>query len=311
VNKYCPITYEAIADHMMYSIKGLKLLSPKLRALNPFPFSLEEQMYEISQRSHKISVQGVQPKLSAVLNPSEKCFSIVDRNAKYILKPQNNPYPQLPENEALTMKLAQLLGIDVPLSGLIYAKDQKMVYFVKRFDRVGVKKKIPVEDFAQLSGKNRDTKYNSSMEKVLNIVESFCTFPLLEKKKLVFRTIFNFLVGNEDMHLKNFSLITRENKIELSPAYDQVNSTIVLKEPQDEIALPLNGKKNNIKRSDIIQYFAKEKAGLNDKIILEMLNTVKDKFYIMQTYIDRSFLSGELKKKYLELMKKRMTVLFG
>jgi hypothetical protein len=88
----------------------------------------------------------------------------------------------------------------------------------------------------------RETKYDSSMEKVAAVVEQFCTFPAIERVKLLERTLFSFLTGNEDMHLKNFSLITRQGRVGLAPAYDFLNTTIALKHAREELALPLRGK---------------------------------------------------------------------
>ena len=155
-------------------------------------------------RSSKMSVQGVQPKLSAVLNIKDQKFDLVDNHGRFLLKPQHHIYPQMPENEDLTMRLAKSIGLDVPLHGMIWAKDGTLTYFIKRFDRKGQKDKIPVEDFAQLAGLGRDTKYNYSMEKVVNLVNAYCTFPAIEKVKLFKLVLFSFITGNEDMHLKNF-----------------------------------------------------------------------------------------------------------
>lgn len=141
------------------------------------------------------------------------------------------------------MCLAEIVGLEIPVHGLIYSKDNSMTYFIKRFDRIGANKKLALEDFAQLSGEDRYTKYKSSMEKVAAIIESFCTFPKIEFVKLFKLTLFNFLIGNEDMHLKNFSLITRGSKVSLSPAYDLLNSTIAQKNAEEEIALPIRGRK--------------------------------------------------------------------
>lgn len=129
------------------------------------------------------------------------------------------------------------------LNGLVYSKVNSLTYFIKRFDRIGHNKKLALEDFAQLSGEDRHTKYKSSMENVIAIIEQFCTFPKIEFVKLFKLTLFNFLVGNKDMHLKNFSLITKDRKISISPAYDLLNSTIAQKNTKEEIALPLKGKK--------------------------------------------------------------------
>lgn len=224
----CPITYESITDQENYSHNGLRLLSPQLKDLKPLQLSADEQRQEAIARVGKMSIQGVQTKLSAQLKIKEECFEIVDQKGHFIFKPQSNHYPELPENEAITMSLARMIGLEVPIHGLVYSKDNSMTYFIKRFDRYGHNKKLALEDFAQLSGEDRHTKYESTMEKVVKVVSQFCTFPKIEFVKLFKLTLFNFLIGNEDMHLKNFSLITRDQKVTLSPVYDLINSTIAL-----------------------------------------------------------------------------------
>jgi len=97
------------------------------------------------------------------LNLTKEIFEIVDTGGRYIFKPQTKSYREVPENEDVTMRLAERIGIDVPLHGLVYSKDKTMTYFIRRFDHVGRNKKIAAEDFAQLSGSDRDTKYDSSM----------------------------------------------------------------------------------------------------------------------------------------------------
>ena len=304
----CPVTYQPCGDQK-YSNKGLKLLSRNLTQLKDLPLTQEEQLREAAIRADKMSIQGVQPKLSARLNVKDEVFDIVDRGGEYILKPQNNFYPELPENESLTMKLAELIGIEVPLSGMIYSSDGKFTYFIKRFDRYGRNKKLSVEDFAQLAGKSRETKYEYSMEKVITLIDTFCTFPTIEKVKLFRLTIFNFLVGNEDMHLKNFSLITHDNKVELSPAYDLLNTTIVVPRTQEEIALPIAGKKRNLTEKVLIDYFGKERLKLNDTIISQVLNKINSELSNWGKLITDSFLSKEMKEKYFELLEKRKSIL--
>jgi len=300
----CPITYQPCGEEN-YSADGLKLLSRNLTQLNNLPLTQEEQLRESAARADKMSLQGVQPKLSARLNVKDGRFEIVDRNGEYILKPQNNFYPELPENESLTMKLAQMVDIELPSSGMIYSSDRKLTYFIKRFDRYGKSKKLSVEDFAQLAGKSRETKYDYSMEKVINLIDTFSTFPAIEKVKLFRLTIFNFLIGNEDMHLKNFSIITRDNKIELSPAYDLLNTTIVLPNEPEEIALPLAGKKRNLSSKILIDYFGKERLNLNDRVISQVLDKIKSAFDDWEELIKISFLSPQMKEKYFGLLKNR------
>lgn len=303
----CPITYELTEN--TYSAAGLRSLSPGLTELNIFPYSAEEQIREAAQRASKMSVQGVQPKLSAVLDIKRKIFEIVDKNGQFILKPRNYIYPELPENEDLSMKMAKLAGIDTPAHGLIYSKDGTMTYFIKRFDRIGRNRKLPVEDFAQLTGNRRDTKYDSSMEKVAGVIDRFCTFPAVEKIKLFRLTLFNFLIGNEDMHLKNFSLITRDSKIELSPSYDLLNSSIAMEKPLEEIALPLGGKRRNLTARLLIAYYGKERLGLQEKVIQNILEKITAAFPGWMSLIDACFLSGNMKMKYKELLKRRRDIL--
>jgi len=307
--KRCPISYKKLNEFDKYSIEGKKQLSKNLVKLFDFPYSAAEQIRESAVRSLKMSIQGVQPKLSVVLNVKQGLFEVVDKGGQYIIKPQNQMYQNLPENEDLTMKLAKTIGIEVPLTGLIYSKDGSFSYFIKRFDRLLKNKKIHMEDFAQLSEKSRDTKYNSSMEKVAEIIDKFCTFPVIEKKKLFERTIFSFLTGNEDMHLKNFSLIYKDNKVKLSPAYDLINTTIVLKNPIEQLALPINGKKNKLTKIDLINYFGAERLNLNNKVIKTVMNNFVSKLPQMQKSISISFLPKTLKNKYLELLNNRFALL--
>lgn len=303
----CPITYEECGDSK-YSEKGLNLLHHGLSGLKDLPYTAEEQVREAAARADKMSIQGVQPKLSAVFSPKKQSFEIVDVGGKYILKPQLPYYSEVPENEDLTMRLAASIGLDVPLHGLVYSKDGTFTYFIKRFDRIGRNKKAAVEDFAQLSGEDRDTKYRSSMEKVVQIIDRFCTFPLVEKAKLFKLVLFNYLTGNEDAHLKNFSLIRRDPKIELSPAYDLLNTTIVIR-AKEELALPLNGKKRNLTRNDFIQYFGRERLRLTEKVVEGTLAEIDKAQVRWERLIGISFLSEGMKERYLNLLDSRRRVL--
>jgi serine/threonine-protein kinase HipA len=215
----------------------------------------------------------------------------------------------LPENEDLTMKLANEIGLEIPIHGLLWSKDNTLTYFIKRFDRKGQNDKVPVEDFAQLAGLSRDTKYDYSMEKIVKLIDDYCTFPAIEKVKLFKLVIFNYLVGNEDSHLKNFSIITDDNQIRLSPCYDLVNSTIVLKEQDEEIALPLKGKKKHLTRNVLVNYFGIERCELTEKSIENVLETISLAIPKWKTLIDISFLSKEMRGKYLDLLDGRLTTL--
>jgi serine/threonine-protein kinase HipA len=304
----CPITYKPCGESR-YSEAGLKLLSPGLRTLKDLEYTAEEQRKEAFNRAAKMSIQGVQPKLSAILSIKDEKFIPVDKGGKYILKPQHQIYTQLPENEDLTMKLANEIGLEIPVHGLIWSKDYTLTYFIKRFDRKGQNDKIPVEDFAQLAGLSRDTKYDYSMEKIVKLIEDFCTFPAIEKIKLFKLIIFNYLIGNEDSHLKNFSIITYDNQTRLSPCYDLVNSSIILKVQDEEIALPLKGSKKHLTRNDLVNYFGIERCAITEKSVEKVLETITLAIPKWKTLIDVSFLSEDMKVKYLDLLDGRLMIL--
>ncbi len=299
----CPITYKPCQEK--YSKSGLAKLSPRLTELKDLPFTAQEQRREAASRVSKMSIQGVQPKLSAKLSIKNQELEIVNSNGTFIIKPQSDIFREVPENEDLTMKMAKSFGIEVPLTGLIYSKDGSFSYFIKRFDRYRKNKKYHVEDFAQLTNNTRDTKYNWSMEKLIPVLENYCTFPLLEKRKLFRRILFCFLTGNEDMHLKNFSLITRKNKIELSPAYDLLNSTISIDKATEEIALPIAGKKRKIKKEHLLEYYGEKILKLSQKSIFSEMKNLMDKKNELKNLIQISFLSFEMKEKFSNLLSER------
>lgn len=309
--KRCPITYQEIGESETYSQEGLRRIAPKLKKLLPLAYTSEEQIREATRRSVKMSIQGVQPKLSARLHVQECAFCLVDCRGTYILKPQHPYFASLPEIEDLTMKLAALVDIETPPHGLVYAKDNSLTYFIKRFDRFGRNKKRMQEDFAQLTGHSRDTKYNSSIEEVVRVVETHCTFPAIENIRLFRLILFSFLVGNEDLHLKNFSLIGRDGCILLSPAYDLVNTTLVLPHTPEEMALPLKGKKKGFRKNIFISYLAKERLRLNDKVIEQELARFFSAQIKWKDLIDKSFLSPERKSRYWEIVQERSERIFG
>ena len=299
----CPISYELCGDKQ-YSATGLKLLSKSLVHLEALPFSAKEQRKEAAVRMKRMSIQGVQPKLSANLDTRNSTFKIVNQKGKYIIKPQSDIYQQLPENEDVSMRMAKAAGIEVPLHGMVYSKDGSLSYFIRRFDRVGRNQKLPMEDFSQLAGKSRDTKYDFSIEQIIHLIDRYCTFPVLEKIKFFKLVLFSFLIGNEDMHIKNFSLITNKNKVAFSPAYDLLNSTLAM-DGGEEMALTLAGKRSRFKRKDLIEYLGKERLGLREHSIKKIEEEIQLSIPKWEVLINNSFLDDQRKIAYLTLIEKR------
>ena len=301
----CAINLEPLPAGRCYSETGLRSIHPKLKHLEPLEYSYAAQLAEVRRRSDKMSIQGVQPKLSAVLKLKDSSFALVDRGGRFILKPNPLAYEEVPANEALTMCMAAEVGIEVPVHGLLRAKDDSWVYCVKRYDREGRTGKVHVEDFAQLSGANRETKYDSSLERVVQLVEQFCTFPAIEKPKLAKRLLFCFLTGNEDMHLKNFSIWMQDAVVSLTPAYDLLNSTLVLENAKEESALPLQGKKRKLTKELWLDYFCKDRLKLTPGQIDKVVKDLQKAMPAFDRLIGQSFLSEDRQLGYRTILHDR------
>lgn len=254
------------------------------------------------------SVTGVQPKLSvdtesAAGNKKGKRFTIVGLWGSYILKPSVPKYPQMPEIEDLTMHLSELLKIKTAEHSLIRIKSGELAYISKRFDRIKGQK-LQMEDMAQLTETLTERKYKSSMERIGKAVRKYSTNTQLDLLTLFELTVFSFLTGNADMHLKNFSLLrTEDDEIVFSPAYDLLSTKLLIPEDTEELALTLNGKKNNLKKKDFDD-FAK-KLQINDKARDNSYENFFSRRQEMLKLVDKSFLTDVLKEKYKELLHER------
>lgn len=167
------------------------------------------QLYAVAaQMAGKMSISGVQEKVSLKLSANRSHLEIADAGGRYILKPEPTRYSSLPQNEHLTMHLASLVGIETPPFGLIRLKDETRSYIIKRFDRLEDGTKLAVEDFCQLAEKPIRDKYDGSLELCVRILRRYATEPLIELSKLYRLSLFAWWTANGDMHLKNLSLVT-------------------------------------------------------------------------------------------------------
>lgn len=217
-------------------------------------FTVADLPARVSQTAGKMSISGVQIKASVKINPLSKQFEIASEGGTHILKPEPTEYPELPQNENLIMNMARELKMNVPPHGLFRMADGKLCYIIKRFDRLPDGKKIHKEDMAQLLGFSTEAKYSGSLEAVGKVIIAHTADPYLELFDFFQRVVFNFAVGNGDMHLKNWSLITpATGKNSLTPCYDFVDSKMYLPDETD-FALPMVGKKQSIKREDFKRF---------------------------------------------------------
>ena len=254
------------------------------------------------------TVTGVQPKLSLTSkkltgNPVVERFTIVGLWGGYILKPQTELYEQLPEIEDLTMHLASLSKIKTVNHSLIRLKSGELAYITKRIDRIK-DKKLHMEDMCQLTERLTEHKYNGSHEQIAKAIRMYSTNPGLDVINYYELVVFCFLTGNNDMHLKNFSLLkSRELEYHLAPAYDLVASELVVEGDDDELALTLNGKKKKLKRKDFS--VAMKSSGINEKSIENIFSRFENDLTSWYSLIDDSFLNDTYKEKYHSLITKK------
>lgn len=258
------------------------------------------------------AVTGVQAKLSINVEkhrnePSR--LTIVGSHGDYILKPPSSHFKELPENEDLTMHLAELIKIKTAKHALIRLKSGELAYITQRFDR-SKNGKIAVEDFCQLSENLTEHKYRGSIEKVGKLTRFFTFNKGFESQRLFELILFCYLTGNADMHLKNFSLIENSlGEFELSPAYDLVNTAIVMPEDKEESALTMNGKKSRFKRLDFDVFAAS--LQINEKSLASIYKRFEAILPEWIVCVERSFLSEEMKEEYTDLLRRRHKKLFS
>ena len=263
-----------------------------------------EQMQELAKEIviKSIAVTGVQPKLSLTIEkiPGGNRLTVVGLWGNYILKPPTKEYPHLPENEDLTMHLAELFDIPTASHSLIRLRSGELAYLTKRFDRTS-KDKLALEDMCQLTETLTEDKYRGSMEKIGKQIEKFSTNPGLDAITFFEIALFSFLCGNADMHLKNFSLLTTEKKeIKLSPAYDLLCTKIAMPEDKDEMALTINAKKRKLKKTDF-DIFAKN-LKISEKTIQNIYSRFNTKIDNVDTVFNISFLPDKMKMGYKKII---------
>lgn len=257
----------------------------------------------------RISVPGVQPKLSIHLEKGTgripARMTLVGLEGGYILKPQTPLWRWMPEAEHFAMLFARLCRIRTADFGLVPLASGERAYLTKRMDRTA-NGMLHMEDFCQLTNKMTAQKYNGSMEQVGKAVRNFSNVPGLDATRLLELTLFCFLIGNSDMHLKNFSLIhLPDATFELSPAYDLLPVKILMPQDKEELALTVNGKKARLTHADFATFAQSMKLSPT-----QFERTLSNLLTRAQTHIGKalqcSFLPDNMKRAIQRLLTQRL-----
>ena len=260
-------------------------------------FSLQDVSQKAQKMTGKLSISGVQPKLSMKLDKKTNSLISVAESGEYILKPQTAAFPNIPENEQCCMDIAAEFGIDIPSHCLLSLKDGSLAYIVKRFDRIDGTK-IHQEDFYQIL--ESSDKYIGSVEQIGRKLKEISSAPGYDIQLLFERIVFNFIIGNGDAHLKNYSIVYKDKEnIRLTPAYDIVCSKLVIENEEDS-ALSINGKKNKLKSDDfdkLADYF-----NIPIKIRYEKF---EKSLSLMEQIIKQSEMKQSIQEKFIGIIKER------
>ncbi|MFZ4712480.1 MAG: type II toxin-antitoxin system HipA family toxin [Bacteriovoracaceae bacterium] len=273
-----------------------------------------EKLEELAllQINQRLTLTGVQKKLSLAPESDKNSnrLTVVGLDGRFILKPSTEEYKEMSANEHLCMKLAELLGLNVAKCGLVQLTNGELAYVTKRFDRLQ-NEKIMMEDFCQLSLKPTSKKYSGSTESLGKVIEEYSDFPQDDKLTLFQFVLYSFIIGNADMHLKNFSLWQepRSRHFRMSPGYDFLSTRLLIssKDDPEEMALTINGKKNKLKWKDFLELG--KNLNLPEKVMKKFRDSMVNAYPTVEIMVYRSFLSEKKQMEFLTLMKSRLSKL--
>lgn len=272
------------------------------------------ELLAIDSTNKGYTIPGAQKKLSLHLVSEGKTprLALLNFPTGYILKPPVKDFRSLPEAEHLAMCMADAARISTVPHGLV-SGNGSFAYITKRVDRIfennGIRL-LAMEDFCQLDLRLTQDKYRGSYERCSSIIRKYSSRTMLDMTELFIRLAFSFLVGNSDMHLKNFSLVeTAEGSGQyvLSPAYDLVPVNVIMPEDKEQFALTMNGKKMNIRKKDFLVFADTcEISRSSAEKMIHKLVLMKPTFISM---CDESLLPEDLRERFIHLIEERSSVL--
>ncbi len=316
--KYCPGTLAK--GFTTYSPRCLRNLFSGKKVNHILPYEQPQQSEEVAEQfmenRKRISISGVQEKLSFLLEKNLLRLTNEGEQGTYILKPipgDLKKVDQVPANEHLTMQIAkQVYGLNTAECAMIFFKNGSPAYITKRFDVKEEGGKWGTEDFATLAGKTKDNagvnfKYEYSYEEAGMLIQKYVPAWRVEIEKYFSLVVFNFLFSNGDAHLKNFSLLeSSKGDYLLSPAYDLVNTKLHVDDSDfaldkglfaDNFKSEKYKKNGHPSKSDFTE-FAK-RIGVTEGRVEKLMNPFLEKQNLMETLVSHSFLSDANKRGYL------------
>lgn len=322
--KNCPSSLQAGYEN--YSPKAIKTLFAGAKVNPILSFNIDEfrNSKELADAMHRISVSGAQEKFPAIIKSGEIKIAGDDERSTHIIK----PYPWditlhdrklIPANEHVTMQIAsQVYGIQTAANGLCFTPKGQPVYITRRFDILPDGSKLPMEDFASIIGKNEHTagkqfKYNGNYEDIAKAIRKNVAAWMVDLERFFELVIFNYVYGNGDAHLKNFSLILVGDDYRLAPAYDLLNTCLHIE--GSDFGLD-EGLSHEIEKSDIWERTGHpsrldfEKFGIKIGLVKKRIDRILNKFSIFPDMtnhlLNQSYLPMKAKRSYARIVNERI-----
>lgn len=326
----CPGTLAA--GFSTYSPGCLRNLFRGKKVSHILPYDPPQQNEEVEalflENRKRISISGVQEKLSLVLEKNRLRLTKAGEQGTYLLKPiprDLRKVDQVPANEQLTMQIArQVYGLPTAENALIFFKNGAPAYLTKRFDVNEEGGKWGKEDFATLAGKSKDNaganfKYEYSYEEAGLLIQKYVSAWRVEIEKYFSLVLFNFLFSNGDAHLKNFSLLeSSKGDYLLSPVYDVLNTKIHVDDSDFALSKGLfaDGYKSEPYKlsghptTHDFEEFGK-RIGISESRVRKIMRPYLEKQPLMEMLISHSFLTEANKRAYLMMYQTKRNYLLG
>lgn len=328
--KVCPGTLAT--GYETYSPGCLRNLFNTKKVSHILPYEAPQRSEEVAEKfienRKRISISGMQEKLSLILEKNRLRLTDEGEQGTYILKPvprDLKKVDQVPANEHLTMQIAhQVYGLNTAENAMIFFKDGLPAYITKRFDIKPAGGKLGKEDFASIAGKTPDNaggnfKYEYSYEEIGNLIREYVSAWKVEIEKYFSLVVFNYLLSNGDAQLKNFSLLeSTSGDYLLSPAYDLINTRMHVDDSDfaldkglfaDDFQSEDYKRKRHPSKKDFIEFANRigVDKGRIEKLLLPFLKTQP----LFEVLVKNSFLSESNKRGYMLMYNTKRNYLTG
>lgn len=263
------------------------------------------------------ALAGVQRKISLGLADDEdrdgrgRLTIVGAGGGLFILKPPTEDFPEMPEAEHTTMRLASDLGLPVASCALMPMADGSIAYVTRRFDRVVSKNgrgtvKLHMEDMGQILARTREAdKYAAELAAVGREIQSRSWKPGADAFLFLRMVLASFVLGNSDMHLRNIALLGKDaGRLSLSPVYDFLSVALVFPDDKEQSALAVCGKRVELWGQDFVMLT--EGLGFPQSTFYKVKRDMQKRLPVMTKTIQNSLLSKPSQAKLIRLIEDRL-----